>query len=100
MSPDLPCRLPQAMLSCWEPLPMHLESTGDFAIENGYLLAGQTVRYLNDCFTGELPPSMFDPSGKTPHAVTHRAGSLHAGTELELLKQIHAAMVNEKKGAK
>ena len=78
----------------------NLESTGDFAIENGYLLGGQIVRYLNECFTGELPPSMFDPSGKIPHAVTHRAGSQYAGSELQLLKLIREAVANEKKGAK
>jgi hypothetical protein len=75
----------------------YLESTRDFAIENGYLLEGQTVQYLDDCFTGELAPSMFDPSGKTPHAVTHRAGSQYAGTELQLLKQIRHAMAAERK---
>jgi hypothetical protein len=78
----------------------YLDSTHDFLIENGYLLEGQTVRYLDDCFTGKLTPSMFDPSGKTPHAVTHRAGSQYPGTALQLLKEIRDAVAIEKKGAK
>jgi hypothetical protein len=43
---------------------------------------------------------MFDPSGKTPHAVTHRAGSQYTGAELQLLKEIRDAVATEQKAAK
>jgi hypothetical protein len=71
----------------------YLDSTRDFSIQTGYLLDGQTVRYLNDCFTGELSPSLSDPSGKTPPAIIHPAGSQYAGDESRLLKQIRDALI-------